>query len=91
MKKTPLRRRSKKREKEQKVYLKNKAEYLELHPICEVCGEKPSYEIHHVQPVGQGGKLTDKSNFLACCRSPWGCHEWIHRNPSASREKGYLI
>ena len=88
MKKTPLRRVSKKRQKELREYSKLRKAYLSEHPTCEVCEEKPATDIHHRHSRGLGGAFVDLSNFVGVCRS---CHRMIHEQPSKARENGWLI
>lgn len=49
--------------------------YLRAHPICEMCGVKESYVIHHIVPVEDGGDVWDLDNWQALCRE---CHERVH-------------
>ena len=67
-----------------KEYAKNRKEYLEEHPYCEVCGREAN-QIHH--KAGRiGNLLADTRNFLAVCFS---CHERIETNPDWAKENGY--
>jgi len=96
MKKTPLKRISKKRQEQMKEYGKLREQYLAENTICEVCGQEPSTEIHHKS--GRWQKTNDVSLFMAVSRK---CHNRIHfgeqiqgeykYGPSWSRENGYLI
>lgn len=85
--------RSKKRAKEERDYSTVRKEYLEEHPICEVCIREnnpykyPATEIHHKK--GRiGPLLTDSRYFLAVCRDH---HEFIENNPKWAKLKGYSI
>jgi len=49
--------------------------YLRQYPICENCGVKESYVIHHIKPVDEGGDIWDPNNWQALCRE---CHEKLH-------------
>lgn len=43
-------------------------------------------QVHHV--AGRGGDDPHRlTNLLGCCAP---CHEWIHRNPAAARDLGYM-
>lgn len=99
MKRTPLNRVSKNPAKveKRKAYEKNKKEYLATHKECEVCGKGGRRDLHH--KAGRAGSspneegemelnYTNKSTFMAVCRV---CHDFIHKNPKLSREKGWLI
>lgn len=90
MKRSPLRRISKKRQEELKLYSAIKKRLLkECGYVCGVCKkEKKSLDIHHIKNVGSGGGFLDEDNMLVTCRS---CHNRIHREPIWAREKGYLI
>ena len=88
MRRTPLRRVSKKRADALKVYRVNKWDYLEVTPICEVCKQNEATDIHHKLPLGRGGKLNDKTIFLAVCRA---CHDKIHHDPKWAEQEGYLL
>lgn len=87
MKKTPLRRVSKKRQKQLREYSVLREQYLETHRGCAVCGERRATEIHHMAQR-RGEMLNDPVWFLAVCRE---CHTDIHARPSWARQKGYLI
>lgn len=77
IRRTPLRRVSKKRQAELKHYSVLRRAYLADHPECEVCGARAT-DIHHMLPRSQGGKLCDVTIFLALCRR---CHQLAHDNP----------
>jgi hypothetical protein len=79
---------SKKRAQALKVYRVNKADYLSVHPTCEVCSVNEATDIHHKLPLGRGGKLNDITIFLAVCRA---CHDNIHAHPKWAEEKGLLL
>lgn len=44
-------------------------QYRRDHPVCEVCGTKPSVLVHHIKHVRDGGARLAKSNLQAVCRS----------------------
>jgi len=92
MRKTPLRRVSKKRQAQLKEYGKLRKEYLEEHSKCEVCQSRNATEIHH--KMGRGKHTNDVEYFVAICRT---CHNNVHfgtnqgYGPSWARENGWLI
>ena len=86
LKKTPLRRVSKKREKQNKEYYAERKDYLERHPTCTVCKLSPATDIHHTRGRFHD-RLTDFYHCIGVCRP---CHQKIHANPTWAREKGYL-
>lgn len=88
MKRTPLRRVSKKRQALLVTYHKLKKQYMIDNQVCECCADRLAIDIHHKHPLGRGGKLCDTSIFMAVCRP---CHMWIHDNPKEAQEKGYLV
>lgn len=84
--KTPLRKVSKKRQKEMREYGILRKEFLSKLPICEVCMKVNSTDIHH--KAGRGKHYLDVDSWLSVCRF---CHDKIHREPIWAREKGFLI
>jgi len=88
IRRTPLRRISKKRQHELTIYRRLKRQHIAAHPTGEVVGcTNPSVDIHHRLPLGRGGRLNDASIFMGVCRQ---CHIFLHANPSWARERGYL-
>lgn len=77
-----------KRKVEDKLYLKNKKEYLIEHIRCEVKGcNRVSEDVHHKK--GRVGKLLyDKRFFMAVCRNH---HTEIETDPKAAKENGYSL
>lgn len=51
-----------KRQKQLDEYYKIRLEYLQEHPICEVCQDEHSSEVHHKK--GRGKLLNDTQYFL---------------------------
>jgi len=101
MRKTPLRRVSKKRSKELAEYRKLKKQYLAEHPYCEVCEaegwpRRRATDIHHVHGRS-GGAYLNPDTWLAVSRL---AHDRIHWGeiengellfgPSWARCLGYL-
>lgn len=84
--KRPMRRMSVKRQKETKKYLSVREQYLKRYPVCEVCAENPSVEIHHKK--GRGVLLAQDRYFAAVCRE---CHEKIEWNRRWARTEGWLL
>lgn len=87
MKRTPLRKISKKLSPRMNRYYKIKKEFLKGKLKCDACKRYSNYlEVHHVS--GRfGERLCNEKDFMAVCRS---CHEIIERNRKMSYEKGYL-
>lgn len=83
-----IKRNTKKRAAQNRLYLKLRAKFLEENELCQAglpgCNVYAN-QIHHV-----GGrcsdKLTDVSNFLAVCPN---CHDKIEHSPEMARKKGF--
>lgn len=90
MKKTPLRKVSKKQSKRLTEYAWAKKKYMEDHPYCEShmgFGEViKATQLHHKK--GRGIYLADPSYFAALCSA---CHSFIHEHPNWARDAGWLI
>lgn len=86
IKRTPLRKASKKRASEGREYTIVSRQFLADNPTCQLCYKMDSSELHHMR--GRAGRLlTDTRFFSACCSA---CHMWIHANPNKARELGLL-
>ena len=52
--------------------------FRSAHPLCAICKEQgrltPSQQVHHVQPLTEGGARLDPANLQALCRR---CHSSI--------------
>jgi hypothetical protein len=82
----PIRPVSDKRKKQNAEYSVLRKQFLEEHPICQVCCSEASNQIHHKR--GRSGLwLTDISEFLAVCGD---CHSWIEENRAEATKRGYL-
>ena len=93
LKRTPLRRVSKKRAKQNRLYAVLRKEYLVAHPRCKVCEDKQhvpvraATEIHHMNKR-HGERLNDMSMWLPVCHT---CHMVIEHAKKDAREVGYLM
>ena len=84
---------SKKRQNDNKEYLKRRKVYLDAHPLCEafwlIWPNEPkrpaATEIHH--KLGRGKYLLDESTWCAISRQ---AHWFIHRNHGKARKLGLL-
>ena len=85
MKRSTLRKVSKKRQTEGREYSTLRKFYLADHPTCKVCQTEPSCDIHHTE--GRGRYYLAIGTFLAVCRT---CHQRIHDDPKWAEERGYL-
>jgi len=88
MRKSPLKKRSKKRTKQEAEYSKRRLLYLEDNPFCKArlpkCSLKAT-DIHHKK--GRIGEdLNDVHFWIGLCRS---CHTWIETHPFEAAELGF--
>lgn len=78
---------SAKRKERMKAYKLLREAFLEVNPVCQVCGEAKATDIHHRR--GRfGSRLNDTDNWLALCRF---CHRLVHDNPKWAYEQGHLL
>ncbi len=87
MKRTPLKKRSKKRSKQEAEYNKLRLLYLQDHPYCKAKVFKCTIiatDIHHIKGR-MGDDLNDVSDWIGVCRS---CHNWIETHPIEATELG---
>jgi hypothetical protein len=85
MKRSPLKRVSKKRQERLNVYYKLKRKFLSEHHVCERCQKAPAQDVHH--KAGQGSNTNNVETWAALCRP---CHRWVHDNAGVAREEGWL-
>lgn len=83
-----IRRRSKKRAKQEREYGIIRALFLDQNPICQVKNCRgPSQEVHHKK--GRIGELlTDVRYFLAVCNPH---HRYIENHPIEAKAHGYSL
>lgn len=86
LKRTPLRKVSKRQSARNRAYTPLRRAFLTAHPICQVCRAQQATDIHHM--AGRGSNTNDPDTFLATCRR---CHDGIHVNPSWARAHGWLV
>jgi len=90
MKRSPLRRISKKRAKQSAEYLRLRMNFMFSRPFCEAWCLGKRAEAHHIHHVkGRIGKmLCAVEHWLPVCAE---CHDKIHvHNVKEAREKGFL-
>lgn len=91
MKRTPLRRVSKKRRAEAVIYNAKGKGFMEANPLCNACWKifgrlpYPSTDRHHA--ALRGPNYLNEETWIAVCRE---CHDWIHSNARAARVLGLL-
>ena len=80
----PIRFESYKRRWERRQYRDLRAAFLTGHPICQLCEEAASTEVHHMK--GRVGSLyLDVDHWKALCRN---CHQWATENPEQAKKCG---
>ncbi len=88
----PLRRQSKKRSVEAKVYAKRKKVFLAKNEFCDVCKQwtyPGDRDLHHVR--GRAGKLfLDERFWIMVCGGMGGCHTRIHMDRKRAIADGFL-
>ena len=87
MKRSPLRKVSKKMEKRLREYRKLKKDVLSHYTFCEMpdC-HKRGFQVHHTR--GRSGEnLCNTATWMIVCREH---HAWIHDHPNQARKLGYL-
>jgi len=87
MKRTPLRRVSKKRQslmRQRRTFVQS---LLEEQPPCVVCKDRFAVDVHEPLTRARGGSIVDPDNAVVVCR---GCHDWIHDHPEEATLKGLL-
>jgi len=87
MKRTPLKKVSKKRGRQLSAYSKLRKEYMTANPVCEMCHKAKATDIHH-----KAGRVQEMLNevihWASVCRD---CHNYIHQHPNFARDNGWLI
>ena len=78
---------SDKRKVQNAEYSKLRLDFLEQHPLCQVCLSEEANQIHHTFHR-EGKRLNDQNYWLAVGPD---CHRQIHDQPSWAKEKGYLL
>jgi transposase len=86
MKRTPLKRVSRKRARQNAVYLKARKAFLLENPTCAACGE-PSTEIHH--KAGREGEWLNYQPFWMPVDAK--CHRWITDNMEEAEALGWVV
>ena len=79
-----MRRVSRKRAKELRLYTPLRRAFLATRPICERCG-KASTDVHH--RFGRGPNFLNVSTWAASCNP---CNLWAKDNPVAARTEGWI-
>lgn len=93
MKRTPLRRMSKKRKAQIPLRKKVIEEVMDRdRGLCQaalpgLCRVQAS-DVHEILTRARGGSILDPDNCIALCRP---CHSWITDHPGWSRDHGFMI
>lgn len=88
MKRTPLRRISSKRAKQQRERIANLRAIDADQAVCERCRFERATDAHELLRRSQGGDPTDMSGIKLLCRT---CHDWIGRNPRQAVAEGFAV
>lgn len=89
MKRSPIKRKSKRRQAEDRQRVVIRVELLEERgELCEWCRTTVWTDMHEVLPRGRMGSAVDKSNIRCLCR---GCHQWVHGHPAEAARAGLLV
>lgn len=87
VKRSPIRRKSTRKAREDAAYTAWRAGYLDG-AVCELCFERPATEIHHRRFRSAGGHLTLPANCARLCSQD---HEWVHANPTEAHTLGWIV
>lgn len=75
-----------------KEWIAVSSNYKKLNPFCEIClkedKEKPSFIVHHITPISQGGDRLDENNLISVCKK---CHNEIHSGIGITIDLGSLL
>lgn len=82
----PLKKRSNKREIQEKEYSRLRRQFLLENPVCAVFKHLQATQIHHAK--GRYGHYLDVSSWIPV--SDEG-HRFIHNNPAIAKDRGWLI
>lgn len=89
LRRTPLRRVSKTKSAEDRIYIARCRVVKAERTVCECgCGASQAttfLDVHHV--AGRGANYLREETWIIVCRS---CHRWIHEHPGQARAKGWL-
>lgn len=78
---------SKRRQAQNRKYMKARDRFLKDHPYCGICEHNFSTQIHH-KKHREGKLLLVEEFWIALCGT---CHTWVHDQPERAREQGYLL
>lgn len=88
MKRTPLRRRSRKRERLYATFRTPLvAALLADNPLCQRCHTAYATDVHEIKTRARGGSILDPDNLALLCRP---CHSWITTHPAAGHDEGLM-
>jgi len=88
MRRTPIRRRSRKMDR---TYVERRqlvGAILAAYPICQRCNFDRSVDVHEIKSRGRGGSILNIANCKALCRT---CHDWIGAHLRQALAEGFLL
>lgn len=91
MKRSPLRRVSKKQAERNRIYSGLRKEFLQSHQPCAICGHAEATTVHHRGKPGQlkrGSNTNDTETWMALC---FTCHRFLEDHKDWARENGYIL
>lgn len=90
MKRSPINPISKRRQKEARIYQKERVEFLNAHPFCLIKSEVCNFHstcVHH--GAGRVGKnFLDKETWFPSC---WPCNQYLETNKAWGYKKGFRL
>lgn len=88
MKRSPIRRISTKRAKQQRERVNHLRAVGADEAVCERCRFERATDAHELLRRSQGGDPTDLSGIRLLCRT---CHDWIGRHPRQAVAEGWAV
>jgi hypothetical protein len=86
LRRTPLRAKSKKRQRQDVLRRKLVAQLLETYPWCQRCFVERAVDCHELKNRSQGGDPLDPTGIATLCRP---CHIWVTEHPQAAHDEGW--
>jgi len=88
MKRTALRPRSKRRQRDDRTRTALRVEMLTEFPWCFRCYWERATDLHEMKNRSQGGDYLNRAEIVTLCRD---CHQWITDNPAQAHEAGWTF
>ena len=88
MKRSPIRRQSKKRQREQRERVKMLREIEADQEICQRCRQAGANQAHEYLRRSQGGSITEIEGIALIC---FECHRFITEHPRQAVAEGWAV